>query len=157
MASVSSKEVELLKKSRLTFGERAHLTWKRMKDNKVNYFLILPFLIFFLLFTIIPVLSSIVLSFTRYDILNAPVFVGWDNYLRMFLEDEVFLIALKNTFQFAVITGPVSYFLCFVFAWFINDFRLLPERRLPLSSTRRRLQISILFSSIFSAAICMDF
>ena len=121
MASVSSKEVELLKKSRLTFGERAHLTWKRMKDNKVNYFLILPFLIFFLLFTIIPVLSSIVLSFTRYDILNAPVFVGWDNYLRMFLEDEVFLIALKNTFQFAVITGPVSYFLCFVFAWFIND------------------------------------
>lgn len=121
MASVSSKEVELLKKSRLTFGERTHLTWKRMKDNKINYFLILPFLIFFLLFTIIPVLSSIVLSFTRYDILNAPVFVGWDNYLRMFLEDEVFLIALKNTFQFAVITGPVSYFLCFVFAWFIND------------------------------------
>ena len=110
MATVSSKEVELLKKSRLTFGEKAHLTWKRMKDNKVNY-----------LFTIIPVLSSIVLSFTRYDILNAPVFVGWDNYLRMFLEDEVFLIALKNTFQFAVITGPVSYFLCFVFAWFIND------------------------------------
>lgn len=121
MATVSSREVELLKKSRLTFGEKAHLTWKRMKDNKINYFLMLPFLIFFLLFTILPVLSSIVLSFTRYDILNAPVFVGWDNYLRMFLEDEVFLIALKNTFQFAVITGPVSYFLCFVFAWFIND------------------------------------
>ena len=152
MASVSSKEVELLKKSRLTFGERAHLTWKRMKDNKVNYFLILPFLIFFLLFTIIPVLSSIVLSFTRYDILNAPVFVGWDNYLRMFLEDEVFLIALKNTFQFAVITGPVSYS-----RGLLTICRLLPERRLPLSSTRRRLQISILFSSIFSAAICMDF
>ena len=113
MATVSSKEVELLKKSRLTFGEKAHLTWKRMKDNKVNYFLILPFLIFFLLFTIIPVLSSIVLSFTRYDILNAPVFVGWDNYLRMFLEDEVFLIALKNTFQFAVITDS-----CFVFSLF---------------------------------------
>lgn len=121
MATVSSREVELLKKSRLTFGEKAHLTWKRMKDNKINYFLMLPFLIFFLLFTILPVLSSIVLSFTRYDILNAPVFVSWDNYLRMFLEDEVFLIALKNTFQFAVITGPVSYFLCFVFAWFIND------------------------------------
>ena len=121
MAKVSSKEVELLKKSRLTFGEKAHLTWRRMKENKVNYFLILPFLIFFLLFTILPVLSSMVLSFTRYDILNAPVFIGWDNYLRMFLEDEVFLIALKNTFQFAIITGPVSYLLCFVFAWFIND------------------------------------
>lgn len=121
MAKITNKEVELLKKSRLTFGEKAHLTWKRMKDAKANYFLILPFMVFFLLFTILPVLSSIVLSFTRYDILNAPEYVGWDNYLRMFLEDEVFLIALRNTFQFAVITGPVSYFLCFVFAWFIND------------------------------------
>lgn len=121
MAKVSSREVDLLKKSKLTFGEKAQLTWKRMKDNKINYFLILPFLIFFLLFTILPVLASMVLSFTRYDILNAPAFVGWDNYLRMFLEDEVFLIALKNTFQFAVITGPVSYLLCFIFAWFIND------------------------------------
>ncbi len=121
MAKISSREVELLKKSRLTFGEKAHLTWNNMKANKVNYFLIAPFLIFFLLFTILPVLSSMVLSFTRYDILNSPVFIGWDNYVRMFLEDEVFLIALKNTFQFAVITGPVSYLLCFVFAWFIND------------------------------------
>lgn len=121
MAKVSNKELELLKKKRLTFGEKAQLTWRQMKDNKVNYFLILPFLVFFFLFTILPVLAAILLSFTRYDILNAPVFVGWDNYIRMFLEDEVFLIALKNTIQFAIITGPVSYFLCFVFAWFIND------------------------------------
>ncbi len=121
MAKVSNKELELLKKKRLTFGEKAQLTWRQMKDNKVNYFLILPFLVFFFLFTILPVLAAIFLSFTRYDILNAPVFVGWDNYIRMFLEDEVFLIALKNTIQFAIITGPVSYFLCFVFAWFIND------------------------------------
>lgn len=121
MAKVSSKELELLKKKNLTFGEKAHITWRRMKEAKVNYFLILPFFIFFMLFTILPVLSAIVLSFTRYDILNSPVFIGWDNYIRMFLEDEVFLIALKNTIQFAIITGPVSYFLCFVFAWFIND------------------------------------
>ena len=83
--------------------------------------MMLPFLVFFTLFTLIPIGASVVLSFTRYDILNAPVFIGWNNYLRMFLEDSVFLIALKNTFKFAVITGPVSYLLCFIFAWFIND------------------------------------
>lgn len=121
MAKITDKEIELLKKKRLTFGEKMHLTWNQMKEAKINYFLIAPFLIFFLLFTILPVLSAIVLSFTRYDILNAPVFVGFENYLRMFLEDEVFIIALKNTIQFAIITGPVSYFLCFVFAWFINE------------------------------------
>ena len=116
-----TKDIDLLKKTKLSFSERARYTWNRMRENKVNYFLMIPFLVFFILFTLIPVGASIVLSFTRYDILNPPVFVGWDNYLRMFLEDEVFLIALKNTIQFAVITGPVSYLLCFVFAWFIND------------------------------------
>ena len=96
-------------------------TWRQICDNKINYFLMLPFLVFFFLFTILPIGASIVLSFTRFDILNTPVFIGWDNYLRMFLEDSVFMIALKNTLEFAIITGPVSYLLCFIFAWFIND------------------------------------
>lgn len=121
MAASKQKEIDLLRKKRLTFSERAALTWRQMKENKINYLMILPFLLFFMLFTVIPILVSVVLSFTRYDILNAPVFIGWSNYLRMFLEDSVFLIALKNTFQFAVITGPVGYLLCFIFAWFIND------------------------------------
>ncbi len=116
-----AKELELLKKKKLTFSEKLALTWRQICDNKINYVLILPFMAFFTLFTIIPIGASVFLSFTRYDILNTPVFVGWDNYLRMFLEDDVFMIALKNTLQFAIITGPVSYLLCFVFAWFIND------------------------------------
>lgn len=122
MASVSKqREIELLKKKRLSFSERAALTWREMKDNKINYLMILPFVVFFTLFTIIPIGASIFLSFTRYDILNTPIFIGWDNYLRMFLEDSVFLISLKNTLKFAIITGPVGYLLCFIFAWFIND------------------------------------
>ncbi len=122
MASVSKqREIELLKKKKLSFSERAALTWRSMKENKINYLLIMPFMVFFTLFTIIPIAASMVLSFTRYDILNTPIFIGWNNYLRMFLEDSVFLIALKNTLKFAIITGPVSYLLCFIFAWFIND------------------------------------
>ena len=119
--AAKQREIELLKKKKLTFSEKMALTWRQVWDNKINYILMLPFLLFFTLFTIIPVGASMVLSFTRYDVLNDPIFVGWDNYLRMFLEDSVFLIALKNTLQFAIITGPVGYILCFVFAWFIND------------------------------------
>ena len=114
MASVKQKELDLLKKRKLTFSERVAFTWRQMRENKINYFMMLPFLVFFTLFTLIPIGASVVLSFTRYDILNAPVFIGWNNYLRMFLEDSVFLIALKNTFKFAVITGPVSYLICFI-------------------------------------------
>ncbi len=121
MARAKQQDVELLKKKKLTFSEKVRFTWRQVVENRVNYFMMAPFLVFFFLFTVLPVLSSMVLSFTRYDILNDPVFIGWDNYLRMFLEDDVFMIALKNTLEFAIITGPVSYLLCFVFAWFIND------------------------------------
>ncbi|MBQ6946575.1 MAG: sugar ABC transporter permease, partial [Clostridia bacterium] len=98
------KELELLKKKKLSFSEKLALNWRQMKEGYWNYILMAPFLIFFLLFTVIPVVSCFVLSFTRYDIINAPMFIGWDNYVRMFLEDDVFLIALKNTIQFAIIT-----------------------------------------------------
>lgn len=83
--------------------------------------LLLPFTILFFIFTILPILSSVVLSFTSYDMVNVPKFMGLTNYIRMFLYDQVFSIAVRNTLLFAFITGPVSYILCFVLAWFINE------------------------------------
>jgi multiple sugar transport system permease protein len=72
---------------------------------------------------VLPVLMSIVLSFTDFNMLEMPNFVGWRNYVKLFLEDNIFTIALKNTLIFAVITGPVSYLLCLLFAWIINEFK----------------------------------
>lgn len=95
--------------------------WRRIRQNRQHYLLMLPFLLFFFLFTLLPVLLSILLSFTNYDMLSTPRFVGWDNFTRLFFDDEVFLIAIKNTLIFAVFTGPISYFLCFMFAWLINE------------------------------------
>ena len=93
-----------------------------MRKNWQSYALMTPFLILFSIFTIIPVLIAIVLSFTQFNIFTMPEFVGWDNYVRMILDDDVFLIAIKNTFIFAVVTGPISFILCFFFAWIINDY-----------------------------------
>lgn len=78
-------------------------------------------MIIFTLFTIIPVVFSICLSFFYFNMLEFPRFVGWDNYSRLFLNDDVFMVALRNTFMFAVITGPISYLACFLFAWIINE------------------------------------
>ncbi len=69
-----------------------------------------------------PIAAAIVLSFTYFNMLSAPTFVGFDNYIRMFFDDDVFLIALKNTAIFAMITGPISYILSFMVAWLINEF-----------------------------------
>lgn len=89
--------------------------------------LLLPFLILFFLFTVLPIISSVGLSFTAYDMLNAPTFNGVQNYVRLFLYDDVFKIALKNTLIFAVITGPLGYALAFLLAWFINELPPVPR------------------------------
>lgn len=92
-----------------------------MKKNKHAYVLLAPFFLLFTLFTILPVALSVLLSFTSFNMLQLPHWVGFQNYSRLLLDDDIFLIALKNTLLFAVITGPVSYIACFLFAWLIND------------------------------------
>lgn len=97
--------------------------WKEMKHCKTSYFLIAPFCLLFLLFYLVPVCVSIGLSFTNYNVLEMPDFVGLQNYINLFFADDIFLTAVKNTFVFALITGPVGYFLALFIAWMINDIK----------------------------------
>ncbi len=102
------------------------LTWSQrlirdVKKSKHYYILMAPFAILFFTFTVLPVFMSLGISFTYFNLLEPPQFIGLDNYLKLFLEDDVFIIALKNTLILAVVTGPVSYLLAFVFAWLINE------------------------------------
>ncbi len=95
--------------------------WSEIKKNKMHYFMMSPYMILFTVFTIIPVIASLILSFTYFNMLEFPSWRGLDNYKQLFLSDDVFLIAVKNTLIFAFLTGPLSYVLCFFFAWFINE------------------------------------
>ncbi|OZB91387.1 carbohydrate ABC transporter permease [Paenibacillus sp. XY044] len=95
--------------------------WRELKKNKHYYILMSPYMLIFFAFTVVPVIFSIVLSFFYFNMLEFPRFVGWQNYSRLFLNDDVFMIALKNTLLFAVICGPISYIACFLFAWIINE------------------------------------
>lgn len=105
---------------------------KKIKNNKcINKWslgdkitltcMMLPFLIIFIMFMVIPVFSSLALSFFKYDMINAPSFNGLENYYRMFVKDKVFMISLKNTLSFAVVTGPIGFLLSFLLAWMINE------------------------------------
>lgn len=96
-------------------------TWKQMKKKRNGYLFVAPFMLLFTMFTVLPVLISIFFSFTYYNILETPRFIGLQNYMNLFLKDDVFIIAIKNTFIYAIITGPVSYILSLLFAWFINE------------------------------------
>ncbi len=105
----------------------AQWTLKEMKRNKVAYVMIAPFFLIFTTFTVVPVILSLVLSFTTFNMLEMPDFIFMDNYIRLFLDDDIFITAVQNTLIFAAITGPVSYILSFVIAWFINE--LAPKMR----------------------------
>ncbi len=104
---------------------RAQWTWNEMKKHKVAYLMVAPYMTIFTLFTVVPVLLSIVVSFTDFNLLQIPNIVWLDNYIRLFLDDDIFIIACKNTLIFAVIVGPVSYMMSLLVAWFINE---LPPR-----------------------------
>lgn len=97
------------------------LTLRAMRKHRVHYLFMLPYLLLFSLFTILPVIVAVLLSFTSFNMLSAPEFIGVDNYFRLFLNDDVFIIALKNTLLFAVIVGPGGFLLSFFFAWLINE------------------------------------
>lgn len=86
-----------------------------------DYLFVLPFLIIFVVFTVVPVIISVILSFTNFNVLEFPSFVGFRNYYSLILGDSIFLIALKNTFFLALITGPAGYFLSLFLAWLVNE------------------------------------
>ena len=117
--------------TRASLRTRASALWTEVKANKISYLFVAPFLLLFTVFVVVPILLSIGLSFTYFNMVQPPKWVGWQNYLTLFLEDEVFLIAVKNTFFFAAITGPISYVMCFVCAWLINE--LSPKIRTILT------------------------
>ena len=100
---------------------RLQWTWKEMKRNWVAYLMIAPFCLVFTLFTMAPVVVSIFMSFTDFNMIQIPNFLFLDNYIRLFLDDDIFLLAVKNTFIFAIIVGPVSYLMSLMVAWFINE------------------------------------
>ena len=119
-------------KDRLSLGRKLENWSKRggklrrqIFVNRQYYYLVAPYTILFIIFTVVPVIMSLALSFTYFNLLELPSFTGWQNYMDLFVNDKVWMVAIKNTAILAVITGPLSYIMAFVFAWLINELRPL--------------------------------
>ena len=92
-----------------------------MKKSRQLYLMVAPFMLFFIVFTVLPVLISVYLSFTEYNVLQPARLVGFQNYVTLILDDAIFLTAVKNTFLLALIIGPFGYVFSFLMAWLINE------------------------------------
>ncbi|MDE6517411.1 MAG: sugar ABC transporter permease [Acetatifactor sp.] len=109
--------------------ESFSLVWKK---HKYKYIMIAPFAVVFILFTLLPVLVAIFLSFTNFNMVKAPEYAGLDNYIKLMVHDPIFLTAIKNTLFYAIVTGPLSYIMCFLFAWMVNDLPRIPRAVMTL-------------------------
>lgn len=106
---------------------------KRLKQKSVPYIFVLPYFFFFFLFVAIPVVIAVILSFTNFNAIQTPSFVGIKNYVDLFLQDEIFIrYVIPNTVVFAVIVGPGGYLLSFLLAWALSQTTKGPRTILAL-------------------------
>lgn len=92
----------------------------RRRESLWGYFFISPWVIGFIIFTAGPMLASLVLSLTHYDIASAPIFVGLDNYVKLFTGDPKFWHALRVTMTYAFIAIPLNLIFGFLVAYLLN-------------------------------------
>lgn len=115
------------------------------KMNHPAWFL-MPYVSLFMVFIVVPVAIAIILSFTYFNTIETPEFVGMRNYIELLTRDEVFMqYVLPNTIQFAFIVGPVGYMMSFMLAWMLAQIPHRPRTFLAI----------ILYSPSMTAGIAM--
>ncbi len=103
------------------------------KDQKVAWAFLAPYIILFTMFIIVPVVIAIGLSFTNFNTIQRPDFVGFMNYVNLLTRDAIFMqYVLPNTILFAVIVGPGGYLLSFFLAWCLSQITKRPRTVLAL-------------------------
>ena len=107
---------------RKTKTEQRRALLRRIRQNREAYLMLLPFMLLFTVFTVIPVVMSLPVGLTDFDMASfPPKWVGLSNFYNLFLNDSVFVKSIRVTLVFALFTGPLSYFLSFLLAWLINE------------------------------------
>ena len=99
---------------------KRHAGLRGIRRDVIGYCFLAPFLLLFFVFTILPIFVSAGYSLTYFNMVDTPRFIGFTNFRNLFLNDEIFILALKNTFIFALIIGPAGFLFSFIAAWFIN-------------------------------------
>lgn len=127
----------------------------KLYKSKNSYIYLSPYLVSFFLFIILPVIGAIILSFTYFNTIQFPQFIGLSNYVKLLTEDEEFMqYVLPNTIKFALIVGPGGYMLAFILAWSLAQIQKGTRTILALliysPSLTMGITISILWQVIFS-------
>lgn len=119
--------------------------------------LLLPYLVAFVLFIIIPIISAVVLSFTQFDSIQMPTFNGISNYVRMFTQDDVFMQkVLPNTLIFSLIVGPGGYILSVIMAWLLAQLTKIPRTICTIIAYSPSLTSGVIMTTVWQVIFSGD-
>ena len=126
--------------------KQRRLRGAEIREEVSSYLFLAPYLILFTIFIVIPVILAVILSFTNFDSINFPSFVGLKNYITLLTTDNTFMqYVLPNTIKFSLIVGPVGYFMSFIMAWVLAQ---IPHRS-------RTLFALMLYSPTLTSGVAM--
>jgi len=124
---------------------------------RLSYLFIAPFMLCFTAFIVVPVLAAVALSFTYYNAIEPPRFIGWQNFQYLISQDLLFLKhALPNTFKFALIVGPGGYVAAFLLAWMIAQMPQALRKWFALAMYTPSLTIGIAMSIVWLPLLTGD-
>ena len=127
----------------------------RRRENLISYLMLSPYLLLFSVFILVPVLMTVGLSFTNFDVINPAKFNGLSNYIYLFTQDTVFMkYVLPNTFLYAIVVGVGGYVLSFLVAWMLAQIQAVPRTLLSLCiyvpSMLGQVFIGLIWRTVFS-------
>jgi len=126
------------------------------KMNKPIWFLV-PYWTLFFVFVVVPVVAAIVLSFTYFNSIQFPTFIGIKNYIQLITTDTVFMqFVLPNTIKFALIVGPVGYTLSFFLAWMLAHIPPRPRTILAIIFYSPSLTAGVAMASMWRVIFSGD-
>lgn len=106
---------------------------KKINDNRSVFIILLPYIILFSLFILIPSVASVILSFTDFNTLETPNFTGIKNYIYLFTNDKIFMQkVLPNTLVYALCVGVGGYIISFFLAWCLSQLTKVPRTVLTI-------------------------
>ncbi len=128
---------------------------RRENNNRSGYLFMAPYALIFTIFIMVPVILAIILSFTNFNAIEFPSWVGFLNYVTLITSDEVFMqYVLPNTVVYAVVVGIGGYLLSFLLAWALCNLTKLPRTIFALilysPSMTTGVAMTVLWKVIFS-------
>lgn len=130
---------------------------RRFFNKQSHWVLIAPYIAMFSIFIIIPVVCAVALSFTYFNTIQFPTFIGLKNYITLITQDTVFMQkVIPNTLKYALIVGPGGYLMAFMLAWLLGQLTKVPRTILAIIIYSPSMTAGVILATVWQPVFSGD-